>query len=152
MIIVSLLYATIDAGTSSLDFWRLLAQQGQFSHLLNILFFGSLLLGFVPLLGHPAFALILQSCLSIALVFQWQYPQLDRLALLPPVALLLQIAGYSLIAYFVAREASLRIARALDKRLNSSDSIRLVSDAVYLLLQVPVMLIYCAYLRQLLPD
>lgn len=151
LIIVSQLYPAIDAGTSSLEFWRLLAQQKHFSNLLNILFFGSLLLGFLPLLNHAAFALPLQSCFSMALVFHWQYPELGRLALLPPSSLWLLIAGYMLIAFFVARESSIRIARRLDKMLNSSDSIRLVGDAIYLLLQIPVMLFYGEYLRQLLP-
>jgi len=36
-------------------------------------------------------------------------------------------------------------------RLIYEGSIRLVSNAIYLVLQIPVMLIYCAFLKQQLP-
>jgi len=149
MIIVSLVYPTVDENISSLDFWRLLSHSGQFSDLLNILFLASLLLGFIPIINHPAFALPAQACLTIALVFQWQYaPLADSLSLFPTVAVILKISGYMMVAYLVTRESSIHISRWIDQKLVISGSIQLVSEAIFLVLQIPVMLIYCGFLKQ----
>ena len=56
-----------------------------------------------------------------------------------------------MLAYFVARELSRYLSRKIDARLAISGSIRLISDAVYLVLQIPVMLIYCGFLKLQLP-
>ena len=149
MVIVSLVYPAIDENISSLDFWRVLSQRDQFSDLLNILFIASLLLSFIPFLSHPAFALPLQSCLAIALVFQWQYTlQMDHVSLYPGMAAVLKIIAYMIVAYFVTRESSIHVSRWIDRKLVISGSIRLISEAFYLLLQIPVMLMYCGFLRE----
>ena len=152
LFVVSLIYPAVDMQTSSLQFWQLLGQQGQFNNLLNIMFFAGLLLAFLPLVSHPVFALPIQSILTIALVFSWQYAEMvDRLQLLPSLATSLKIIGYMLLAYFVTRESSIHLSRWLDHRFHIEGSIRLVSDATYLVLQIPVMLIYCSFLAQQLP-
>jgi hypothetical protein len=149
LFVVSLVYPALDAHTESLEFWQLLGQQGQFNNLLNILFFAGLLLAFLPLVNHPVFALPIQSVLTIALVFSWQYAEvIDRLQLLPSLATALKIVGYMLLAYLLTRESSIHLSRWLDHRYHIEGSIRLVSDAIYLVLQIPVMLIYCSFLRQ----
>jgi len=148
LFVVSLVYPAIDAQASSLEFWQLLGQQGQFNSLLNILFFAGLLLTFLPLVSHPVFALPIQSILTIALVFSWQYAGLvDKHQLLPSLATSAKIVGYMLLAYFVTRESSIRVSRWLDHRFHIEGSIRLVADAIYLVLQIPVILIYCSFLR-----
>ena len=73
LFIASLIYPAISPETSTLDYWRVLWEQQHFNQAINILFFGSLLLAFVPVVRHPVFALPLQSSLSVALVFNWQY-------------------------------------------------------------------------------
>ena len=120
--------------------------------IVNILFFAGLLLAFVPLVNHPVFALPIQSLLTIALVFHWQYrDSVDSAVLFPSLATLLKIAAYMLLAWLVTRELSIPIARGIDRRLVVSGSLRLVSDTIYMLLQIPVMLIYCSYLARQLP-
>jgi uncharacterized membrane protein YciS (DUF1049 family) len=152
LFVVSLIYPALDAQTSSIEFWRLLAQQGQLNNLLNILFFAGLLLAFLPLVSHPVFALPIQSILTIALVFSWQYAEVvNGLQLLPSLATSAKIIGYMLLAYLVTRESSIHLSRWLDQRFHIEGSIRLVSDAIYLVLQIPVMLIYCSFLRLQLP-
>ena len=147
--VVSQVYPAINSDSGALAFWRLLSQHDQFNNLLNILFFAGLALSFIPLVNHPVFALPVQSILTIALVFNWQYAALaDSLQLLPSLATLLKIFAYMLIAYFVTREASIYLSRRIDRRFTITGSIRLVSDATYLVLQIPVMLIYCDFLRQ----
>ena len=152
LFVVGLVYPAVDAQPSNLKFWQLLGQQGQFNNLLNILFFAGLLLAFLPLVSHPVFALPIQSILTIALVFSWQYAEVvDKLQLLPSLATALKIVGYMMLAYFLTREASIHLSRWLDQRIHIEGSIRLVSDAIYLVLQIPVMLIYCSFLRLQLP-
>ncbi|MDH3388006.1 MAG: hypothetical protein OEN02_08875 [Gammaproteobacteria bacterium] len=147
LIVVSQVYPGIDENSTSVDFWRILARQGQGSDLINILFFAGLLLAFIPVVDHPVFALPVQSLLTIALVFHWQYLEnLSTPVLFPSAATLAKIVAYMTLAYFVTRQASIPISRWIDHRLSISGSIRLVSDAIYMLLQIPVMLIYCSFL------
>ena len=49
LLMVSLIYPAIDATATSLDFWKGLAQQGQFNDLINILFFVGLLITDQPI-------------------------------------------------------------------------------------------------------
>ena len=99
-----------------------------------------------------ALALPIQNSLAIALVFHWQYAtSIESLQLLPSLATLLKIVAYMLIAYFATREASIHLSRWIDKKLVISGSIRQVSEAIYVVLQIPVMLIYLSFLKLQLP-
>jgi hypothetical protein len=148
LIVVSQVYPVIDENSSSLDFWHMLLQQDMFSDLINILFISSLLLVFIPVVNHPALTLTIQSCLTIALVYHWQYATFSAtVVLFPSLVTIFKISAYMLFAYFIARESSIRIARWIDEMLVVSGSLRLVSDAIYLLLQIPVMLIYSSFLN-----
>ena len=146
--VVSLVYPAIDGQFSTLDFWLMLAQQGEFNDLLNILFFAGLALAFIPLLSHPVIALPIQSILTIALVFSWQYAdRLENMQLLPSLVTQLKIVVYMLLAYVATRQSSIHLSRWLDHKYAIHGSIRLVADTIYLVLQVPVMLIYCSFLK-----
>ncbi|MCP4469765.1 MAG: hypothetical protein GY815_03600 [Gammaproteobacteria bacterium] len=148
LIVVAQVYPVIDVNSNSVEFWKLLSQRGLFNDLLNILFFAGLLLSFIPLVNHPVFALPIQSILTIAVVFNWQYADAgSSLQLLPSLATTLKIFAYMLLAYFVTRESSIYLSRRIDRRFALDGSIRLVSDAIYLVLQIPVMLIYCSFLK-----
>lgn len=152
LIVVSQIYPAIDDNLGSLDFWRILGQQNQFRDMVNILFFAGLLLSFIPIVSHPVLALPLQSIFTIALVFHWQYVgTVTNLVLFPSFATILKIAGYMLLAWYVTRQLSIPLSRWLDHRLVISGSIRLVSDALYMVLLIPVMLIYCGFLDAQLP-
>jgi len=145
LIVVSQVYPAIDGQSTSADFWRNLGHRQQLQDIVNILFFGGLLLSFVPVVNHPVFALPIQGLLTIALVFDWQYGG-AAVNLLPSIATLLKIVGYMLLAWLLTRELSILISRRIDRALEVSGSIRLVSDTLYMLLQIPVMLIYGGYL------
>ena len=148
LFVVSLVYPVIDTQSSSFEFWSVLGNLGQFNDLINLLFFAGLALSFLPVVSHPVFALPVQSMLTIALVFSWQYAAPgDNLQLFPSLATLAKIIAYMMLAYYVTRESSIHLSRWLDHRYAIDGSIRLVSDAIYLVLQVPVMLIYCSFLR-----
>jgi hypothetical protein len=146
--VVSLVYPAIDGQSSSIDFWRVLGQHEQFNDLLNLLFVAGLMLAFIPVLNHPVLAMPIQSILTIALVFSWQYAdRIDTLQLFPSLATQLKIFAYMLLAYLVTRHSSIHLSRWLDHKYAIHGSIRLVADAIYLILQVPVMLIYCSFLK-----
>lgn len=152
LIVVSQVYPAIDASIGSLDFWHILLQQGQLNDLINILFFAGLLLAFIPVVSHPVFALPLQGIFTIALVFHWQHQGgMTALTLFPSMLTIIKIVVYMTLAWYVTRELSAPLARMVDRRLVITGSIRLVSDAIYMLLQIPVMLIYCSFLDQQLP-
>ncbi len=148
LIIVSLIYPIISAEISSIDYWRVLLQEQNINHIINLLFFGSLLLAFIPVAGHPVIALPLQSCLSIALVFNRQFADfLEKTArFMPSTTELTKIILYLIAAYMVTTRSSILLSRWIDKKLVIVGSIRLVSDSIYLVLQIPVMLMYCAFL------
>jgi hypothetical protein len=148
LMVVSLIYPVIEEGSSTAEFWQVLRQQGQFNDLLNILFIAGLLMAFIPLLSHPVVALPVQSVLTIAIVFDWQHSAGGvAITLLPSATVFAKIFVYMLLAYFVTRKSSVLLSRLIDRHYAVDGSIRLVSDAIYLLLQIPVMLIYCGYLR-----
>ena len=151
LIIVSLVYPIISPDTTAANFWRVLLQEQNINQVINILFFGSLFLAFIPVVGHPAFALPVQSCLSIALVFNWQYSN-NVIQFIPPTINIIKIVLYLIAAYFITTRSSILLSRWVDKKLVISGSIRLVSDSIYLILQIPIMLMYCSFLgNQLLP-
>ncbi len=52
-----------------------------------------------------------------------------------------------LFAYFVTRETSIRVARWIDRKLVISGSVRVIADAIYLVLQIPVMLVYSNFVK-----
>ncbi len=151
LIVVSLVYPTFDASSSSVEFWRILSRQGEFQDLINILFLVGLGLAFLPIVNHPVFALPIQSMLSIALVFYWQYQAaIATPDLFPSLATLIKIVVYMACAYFVTRQTIIWLGRRLDEKFSVAGSVRLISDTIYMVLQIPVMLLYGSYLQQLL--
>jgi hypothetical protein len=153
IVIVSQVYPVISSGIDSSGFWSVIFQQNHINHVINVLFFGSLILAFLPLVSHPVFSLPIQSCLTVALIFNWQYGHLleQPVIFLPGISIWAKIILYMAAAYFVTRECSVWLSRLLDQQLHISGSIRLVADAIYLVLQIPVIWMYCAYLKAQLP-
>ena len=151
LVVASQVYPVIDGQSSSLDLWRNLARGQQLRDLINILFVAGLLMAFVPLLNHPLIALPAQSLLTIALAARWQYlDSAAQLELLPSMAVTLKLSACTAVTWFVTRTASIPMSRWVDRAFHVRGSVRLVADAIYLLLQIPLMLIYCDYLaRQL---
>ena len=148
LLVVSQVYPALQENGSSLEFWQVLFSQGQFSDLVNILFLLGLALAFLPWVNHPAIALPLQGLLTVALVFSWQFADVRvHVSLLPTAATLAKIAGFMLFAWLLARELGPRVGRALDRRYAVDGSTLLVSDAFYLWLQIPIILMYAAYLN-----
>ena len=151
--IVSQIYPAISVNVDSFDFWRIVFEQKNINHAINILFLASLALAFLPIVNHPIFALPIQSSLTIALVFNRRFATQIETAItfIPDLATSVKILGFTAVGYFVTREISISLSRWLDELLIINGSIRLVSDAIYLVLQIPVMLIYCQSLKRQIP-
>jgi hypothetical protein len=149
IIIVGLVYSLISDSSGSNSFWEVIFRQNRFNHVINVLFFGSLILGFLPLVDHPVFSLPIQSCLTVALVFNWEFGHLTEqpIIFLPGITVLVKISLFMVAAYFLTGEISVGISRWLDRKFHISGSILLVADAVYLVLQIPLIWMYCNYLK-----
>ncbi len=148
LVVVSQVYPSLQGNGSGLDFWRVLLLQDNFGDLINLLFLAGLALAFLPFVNHPAIALPLQALFTVAVVFHWQFSELRAtISLWPNLITLLKIAAFMLFAWLFVREMGPRAGRLLDRRYAVDGSTILVSDAFYLWLQIPVILMYTAYLN-----
>ena len=152
IVTISLVFPIIFPASSIGSLWQMLSQNDHFSTLLNSLFFASLFVSFLPLLGHPLVSLPLQACLGIAVVFDWVYrDQLAQVNWLPDWLLLLKLLFIMLVIFFVGHRSAVVISRYIDQTWHLTGSIQLVADAIYLPLLIPVMVIYGDWLTQQLP-
>jgi hypothetical protein len=91
---------------------------------------------------------MVKSRFSLALLFHWQYAgSIESVSLFPSMTTLLKILAYMAPAYFVTRETGIRVARWIDQKLAISGSVRVVADTIYLVLQIPVMLVYSSFVK-----
>lgn len=152
IVTVSLIFPVLFEQASLLSLWRMLLQQEHFNSLLNILFFSSLLMSFLPFPAHPVASMPIQGCLAMAVVFDWLF--VDPLAgtnWVPDWQTLLKLALVMMVVYYIGRKTALVISRKVDESFNLSGSLQLVADAIYLPLLLPVMMIYSTWLKQQLP-
>ena len=154
LVIVGLMYSNVNPGQESAIFWQLAFSGKNINNLINIVFFGSLLMAFIPFIEHPIFSLPVQSCVTLALVFNWQYGAQEHISisLLPDILLILKIIAYMALAYFATRHISISLSSWIDEQLTIKGSIKLIGDAIYLVLQIPVIMMYGAYISSQLPE
>lgn len=152
IVAISLVFPILFSQSSSGALWQLLSQSDHFSTLLNSLFFASLFLSFLPLLGHPLVSMPLQASLGIAVVFDWFYQdEITQISWLPDWFTLLKILLVMLVIFFVGHRSAVVVSRYIDETWNLTGSIQLVADAIYLPLLIPVMIIYGNWLTRQLP-
>ena len=152
MIAISLVFPIIYPQSSLGALWEMLAQHEHFSNLLNSLFFASLFMSVLPILGHPMISMPVQACLGIAVVFDWFYrQQITDIIWLPDWLTLLKLLVITLIVFFAGHRAAVGISRYIDETWHLAGSIQLVADAIYLPLLIPVMVIYGNWLKLQLP-
>ncbi len=115
---------------------------------LNIIFLSGLVLSFIPVLGHPAIGLPILSALAMAVVAYHALPDLPATPRWwPDLGTALKLFGIALLGHFAVRELAARWSRAYDDHFLVSGSIRLFNDWLYLLLQVPLIIVYGSGLR-----
>ncbi len=152
IIAVSLVFPILFTDSSFTALWQMLLQQNHFNNLLNSLFFASLLMSFLPILGHPMVSLPAQSCLAIAVLFDWFFSNRSvDMIWFPDWLNLLKLALAMIIILVVGYQAATYLAKRIDEAYHLVGSVQLVADVVYLPLLVPVMLIYGNWLKLQLP-
>ncbi len=145
-----LLWPQIDPALQYGRSFALLGDSGFLVNSLNIVFLSSLLLSFVPVVGHPAIGLPILSALATAVVARHALPDLPAEPRWWPdlvttsKMLVIALGGHLAIRHFAAR-----MARAYDDHYLVSGSIVLFNDWLYLLLQVPLILVYGSGLKSL---
>ena len=152
IIAVSLVFPILFPQSSVAALWQMLSSQDHFSNLLNILFIASLLMSFLPFIGHPLISMPVQGGLAIAVVFDWFFddPGLS-ISWFPDAWTLLKIGLAMLVIFLLGQQAARLLAQRVDEMFHLTGSIQLVADVIYLPLLVPVILIYGDWLKQQLP-
>ncbi len=147
-----LLWPQIDPALRTADLLGLLGDGTFLVNTLNTIFLGGLVLSFIPLLGHPAIGLPILSALATAVVARHALPDLPAEARWwPDMATAAKLLIVAIGGHFVVRTLALRWSRAYDDHFLVEGSIRLFNDWLYLLLQVPLILIYGAGLLRWQP-
>lgn len=152
IVAVSLLFPVLFPQSSVTVLWQMLLQQDYFSTLINSLFLASLLMSFLPLLGHPMLSLPVQSCLAIAVVFDWFFMNRSiEIIWVPGWETLLKLAFAMLVILVIGQQAARYLAKRIDEAYHLVGSLQLVADVIYLPLLVPIMMIYGDWLKLQLP-
>jgi len=140
-----LLWPQIDPRLDYAQMLHLLGDDEFLINSLNIIFLSSLVLSFIPLLGHPAIGLPILSALATAVVARHVLPELpDPARWWPDAGTALKLLVVAAGGHLGVRSLAGRWSRAYDDHFLVEGSIRLFNDWLYLLLQVPLILIYGA--------
>jgi hypothetical protein len=144
-----LLWPRIDPALEYGRMFRLLGDGDFLVSSLNILFLASLVLSFIPLLGHPAIGLPILSALATAVVAAHIAPDLPHHPRWwPDLTTLLQMLVIALGGHLAIRHLASRWARAYDDHFLVTGSIVLFNDWLYLLLQVPLIIVYGEWIQR----
>lgn len=119
------------------------------TNMLNILLVSGLAITFLPLLNHPAFAMPLLGCIATAILFQHYFTLFagKEPVWIPGVAAMIKIVILVAVLYWLGNALIDHLATYLDHRFLVTGSKEIVTDIVYLILQIPVMLAYAAGLQ-----
>ncbi len=149
MLATLLLWPQIDPGLSLSGMFALLGDGDFLVSSLNIIFLTGLILSFIPVLGHPAIGLPILSALATAVVARHVLPDLPAdPRWWPDMETSLKLLVVAIGGHLAIRQVASHWARAYDDHFLVEGSIRLFNDWLYLLLQVPLILIYGAGLMR----
>ncbi len=145
-----LLWPQIDPALEYGQMFDLLGDGDFLVNSLNIVFLSSLVLSFLPVVGHPAIGLPILSALATAVVARHALPDLPaEPRWWPDLTTAIKMLVIALGGYLAIRHFAGRMARAYDNHYLVSGSIVLFNDWLYLLLQVPLILVYGSGLKGL---
>lgn len=144
MLMAFLLFPLIETTTRYGQLFELFSQEDFVIDMMNILFFGGLLLSFLPLLSHSALATPILGCIASGLLFLHHVaiPAQIEFNWLPSANALSYIATLMLLTYLLNRWLSERVSEWIDQRFIVTGSKVLVSDINTLILQIPIVLAY----------
>lgn len=144
MLMAFLLFPLIIEFTSYSNLAALFLHKDFLINMVNILFISSLLLSFIPVFSHPGIAMPLLGFIATALIFMHVIviPGAIDISWIPSFSASSKIFILIVIGYMSCRWSTNQLSQWVDVRFNVSDSKGLVSDSIYLIFQMPVLLAY----------
>ena len=139
-----LLFPTMVSTTSYSDLTGLFMDQAYLTNMVNILMVTGLLITFLPLLNHPAVAFPTMGCIATAILFNRYFNPTgtENFSLLPLPGQAVKILVITIVVYWLGRWMIQHLSTYFDRRYIVSGSKVVVTDIVYMVMQIPVMLSY----------
>jgi len=139
-----LLFPLIIENTSYSQLFQLFYQPDFLINMVNILFLSSLIFSFIGILNHSAVAMPILSCIATGLFYQHQVaiPAHVEFSWLTGGSVFGKILLWMILIYMSSRWLSETISEWIDLRFMVTDSKNLISDINYLVLQMPIVLLY----------
>ncbi len=144
MLMAFLIFPQIVIGTDYGELIELFGSQDFLINMVNILFVASLLLSFIPWLGHLALAMPILGAIATGLIFTHRIsiPTGVEIDWIPGWFGLLRILALVLLGHLFSRWSSQQISLWLEYRYNVTRTRALVLEIHYLILQIPILLAY----------
>ena len=145
-----LLFPMMVESASYRDMAGLFTDQAYLTRMVNILMVSGLLLTFFPLLQHPALSLPIMGIIATAILFHRFFHDLltETFTVLPAVGDGIKILLLLIGIYWLGRWLIGQLSTYVDHRFIITGSRVVITDIVYLILQIPIMLAYANSLLQ----
>ena len=139
-----LLFPMMVSSASYGEMAALFTDQAYLTRMVNTLMVSGLLLTFFPLLQHPALSMPIMGVIATAILFHRFYNNLlpGSLTLVPAAGDGIKILVLMIGVYWVGRWLIEQLSTYVDHRFIVTGSRLVITDIVYLILQIPIMLAY----------
>ena len=139
-----LLFPMMVPSASYAEMAALFTDQSYLTRMVNILMVTGLLLTFFPLLQLPALSLPIMGLVATAILIDRVYADLltDVFTLFPTAGDAIKILALMIGVYWVGRWLIEQLSTYVDHRFIVTGSRLVITDIVYLILQIPIMLAY----------
>jgi hypothetical protein len=149
LVMTLLLFPLMNEDVDYAQVGQLFLSREYLTNMLNILLVSGLVITFVPLLNHPALAMPILGCIATAILFHHYFAQFPGTEpdWIPGIAATIKILVLISILFWLGQMLIEQLACYFDQRFFVTGSKEIVTDIVYLILQIPVMLAYAAGLQ-----
>jgi len=122
----------------------LFADRQYLTDMVNIMMVSGLLISFFPLINHPGIGLPLLGCIATAiLIKRWgEAHSLAAFSLLPGSSTLIKLLLLIAVTFFAGRWLINQLSAHIDQTYMVTGSRVIVTDVVYLIVQIPLILAY----------
>lgn len=146
LMFIAMAYPVLFALSDAPSITELFAEnEGRLSLAVNILFLVTLLVPMLPVIGDwEELVVPAQAMTASALLFSWlaDWKAIDEISYLPGILTIIFIIVLAIITHWLAANIASRIGTSLDEKFHVRDSGHLVSSALILIMQSPVILMY----------
>lgn len=130
---------------TTIPVFELLSDWSRWNQMINLLFFSSLLLPWIPVLRHRAISLPIQTMLATALLFSWWAESQQRLdyTLWPDAISLLTVLSVSFVSWWVLPKLVYFLSASQQHDPDQHLALQsIIQDVLILFMQWPIMLLY----------